>query len=70
MKQKIDIKIVDGDDWSGLYINGELKDEGHSLRVSEVLEILGFKVETFEADYDWLEEMGSLPKKFSQVKIS
>ena len=65
----VEITIVDADDWSGLYVNGELRDEGHSLRVSDVLEILGYKVTWKECDGDWMDEHGTLPNKLSEVKF-
>jgi hypothetical protein len=42
-------------DWMGLYVGGKLVDEGHSLSLRNVLEELGFEVESFEVD---LEGMG------------
>ena len=35
-----DYKYVSADDWCGLYINGELEIEGHSISASEWLDII------------------------------
>jgi hypothetical protein len=39
------IEILTFDDWEALYVDGKLKDQGHSLRVDSVLSALGFNVE-------------------------
>ena len=62
------ITIVDGDDWKGLYIDGKLKLQGHSLYVTDVIEALtGSRPESFEVDFDWMYEVGQLPDELSAV---
>jgi hypothetical protein len=56
-------------DWIGLYHDGKLITEGHSLSGREVLGLLGFKVEEKEAQEDWLEERGNLPQLLKDVKF-
>jgi hypothetical protein len=56
-------------DWYGLYRDGKLLTEGHSLDVEEVLSLLGFDVSQKEAAEDWLEDRGDLPKKLKDVKF-
>lgn len=56
-------------DWEGLYRDGHLLDEGHSLRLDKILELLGFEVEEKEAAQDWLENEGSLPQDLEKVKF-
>lgn len=73
MRVAIEVVIVDGGDWHGLYIDGELVEEGHSLCVSDVLRKVRdtrrpiASVETIEADQTWLEDHGFLPKHLSNV---
>ena len=50
-----------GDDWEGLYIDGKLVLEDHSIDVRDILEAVGFKIKTVWVDLDWLAETGSLP---------
>jgi hypothetical protein len=56
-------------DWDGLYHDGKLVTEGHSLSVREVLTLLGFRVEEKEASEGWLEDHGSLPKNLKDVQF-
>lgn len=62
------VAIVSGDDWMGLYIDGKLVLEGHSLCLGEVLEAVGIKPETITPDNEWLENEGNLPKDLAKVK--
>ncbi len=54
-------------DWVGLYVDGELKHEGHSINENEMLELLQpvyeFEHESIEAEFE-----DRLPKRLSQVK--
>jgi len=52
MSKKDNVVIVYGGDWEGIYINGELKYEGHSLQTSELLDVLGVKHDLKEIDED------------------
>lgn len=63
-----EITLVEGDDWSGLYVDGKLVAEGHSFSNSELLEYCGVKHNRGFADLDWLADRGTLPKKLSDVK--
>jgi hypothetical protein len=45
-------------DWIGLYVDGKLKMEGHSLRLEDVLESIGIKAEAIEGS-EYLEEFGN-----------
>jgi len=47
----MDILIVYVDDWCGLYIDGELKHQGHSLESDTLLEHLGL-----EYKIKWLDD--------------
>lgn len=68
------INYVTGDDWQGLYVNGCLIEEGHTIRITDLLEILkDRKLLTFdyhEIDQNYLEDLGSLPDKFEDIDKS
>lgn len=66
MKRKI--TFVQADDWEGLYINGVLVCEEHSICVEHLLSALKIPATTIQADYDWLVARGRLPEKLSDVK--
>jgi hypothetical protein len=57
-----------GGDWEGLFIDGKLVREGHSLHWSHVLEALGIEYDSFDADEDWMYEHGSFPDDLKDVK--
>lgn len=58
-------------DWEGLYFDGVLADEGHSLRLGNILSLLVGKtiteVVTYGIDQDYMEDLGDLPEKFSEI---
>lgn len=61
--------LVRGDDWCGLYVDGILKFEGHSIRPEAIVEeYMGGTV--VDADEEWLEKRGRLPAKLSHVKTA
>ena len=41
-------------EWTGIYVNGKLRDEGDDLALERVLEMLGIYVTTLEVDGEWL----------------
>lgn len=51
-------RIPEGD-WEALYVNGELKCEGHKIKVNEISKytpiekLLVCNIENFDSDYDW-----------------
>lgn len=59
-----------GDDWEGIYIDGKLIEEGHNISPKNLLKKLGYVVETFEPDYDWLDGEGYLPEDLKDVKLA
>jgi hypothetical protein len=68
MNRKLTI-VSNCDDWEGFYVNNKLKLEGHSLRLDQVLEVLGFTVEYIECDNQWLYEYGgTLPTNLEDVE--
>jgi hypothetical protein len=68
METNKEIVIVSGDegDWAGLYINGVLVYEDHSLDASYTLKKLKIKFKEREATIDPM--VGYLPKKLEDVK--
>lgn len=52
-------------DWEGMYVDGELKCEGHSLQCTEILKALGIKYERRELPDEVVEEMCGFPSKVS-----
>lgn len=61
------VTYVYGDDWDGVYIDGELRWEGHSISPMELLELVGIAPKSITADYDWLCEHANLPKLLKDV---
>lgn len=57
------VSSFDGD-WEGIYVDGKLKAEGHSLRADEILTAVGIKAEEKEAEID-----GCLPPELKKVKF-
>jgi hypothetical protein len=65
------LTLAQGDDWSGIYIDGQLVTEGHSFRTLEVVEIcIEHEVTVAEGklvDMVWLNRQGSLPDREDHV---
>jgi hypothetical protein len=64
----MNIDIVSGDDWEGLYVDGVLVYESHTLTVGRVLRGIGVEFTYVAPDPQWLEERGSLPDRLDDVK--
>lgn len=66
------INYVVTDDWEGIYIDGILIDSGHSIKASDLLEILEeFKLITYKQEgieQDYMEDMGDLPKHYKNIE--
>jgi len=65
------ITLVKADDWQGLYLNDVLVHENHSIRVSEVGQIINdslvLSYTELEVSYVWMETMGHLPPLLSDI---
>lgn len=57
-------------EWTGIYVNGKLRDEGDDLALERVLEMLGIYVTTLEVDGEWLADCGSLPDSLENVRTT
>jgi hypothetical protein len=67
-----EITLVCGDDWKGLYYNGELECEGHDVQVEELMDAASmgkFNFDRVWADDDWLQREGNLPRYLKDVKF-
>lgn len=70
MKQVV---LVGGDDWEGLYIDGVLYRQNHSLYPRDILEALeeadvDLMISFVKAKERWLEKVGRLPLLLKNVK--
>jgi len=65
-----EVTIIRGDDWSGVYLNGELMIEGHSIDEQSLLEAMGYFVSGKYIDNEEIwEEMGNnCPQKLEDVE--
>lgn len=67
MKDKI--TIVSTSDWTGIYKNGELIDQDHSLDVKSVLKAMGLDVTSHGIDDDVLVDHGyGFPENLSDIQ--
>ena len=67
---------VVGDDWQGIYLNGVLVTQNHSISAVALLRHMdGYAVggrldlEIREADPEWLYDRGDLPQTLDEVKF-
>lgn len=63
------IVVVRGEDWEGLYINGQLAVEGHMLSPVDVFTAFGIRVDVINCNEEWLAEERSLPINLADVKF-
>ena len=67
------ISIVNGGDWEGIYFDGELQNQGHSLDIEVILEALKGRtitsVDFFDLDDEWMEDQGWLPNNIQDVVV-
>ena len=64
----IKVNYIASDDWKGLYINGKLAIEGHSIHVFDLLKTLEkrelLKFTHNEINENYLENIGAFPENF------
>lgn len=69
----MEVTLFLGWDWEGLYLDDELHDEGHSLRVTDVLNSLMVKggevtsVGIINEKGNWLQYEGYLPTSLKEL---
>ena len=66
------VLVTNYDDWEGLYLNGILQLEGHTVRREDLMELIintNKKVTDFEEvdAYGWLYDGGTLPRTLTEV---
>jgi len=62
--------IMRGDDWEGVYYNGKLLYQGHSIRWDEVLKKLGYNITSnYIEDDDWENLNWSLSENIEDVEM-
>lgn len=49
---RVDLRYSSDHDWVRVYINGVLQQEGHSVRVEDILVNLGIKVTSFTHEFE------------------
>jgi hypothetical protein len=67
---KITVVGCPSGDWEGLFVNGQLVFEGHSISWWQALDALKIEYETLEADDEWMMDHGSFPNRLSKVKLA
>ncbi len=60
--------VSNGDDWEGLYVNGELACEGHEVSPEDVAAVFERHLDRIYVDPFWLQQRGYLPKNLTEVK--
>ena len=65
-----EITFVRGDDWEGIYLDGELLNEGHSVNVVSLLMKLGYTIKPgiYLKEYEWEAIGNSCPEKLEDIK--
>lgn len=70
MSKLIYVSSSDGD-WCGVYLDGLLSTEGHSIHTDDWLYYLKLgsvdSTDSFEVDWKWVAESGCFPKNFSDI---
>lgn len=64
MKNKI-ITLVQAENWLGIYVDGKLLDQDHTVDTSDVLKLLGFEVEEVFIDDSFFDDDGYLPETWA-----
>ena len=67
--------IDDGNDWIGLYVDGELALQGRGRRHHADILAFGslhapYRVKLLFADTEWAASKGRLPKRLADVKVA
>lgn len=71
------LDIVNGDDWQGVYLDGEMHAQDHSIREHHWLYLVekagslceDVEVHVWTADLDWLDSLGYLPHDFKDIPL-
>ena len=72
MKQ-VELVLVLADDWQGIYLDGILELEGHTIMLDDVLNIVNINNVKygglFHVEQNWIEIEGSLPANLNNVQL-
>jgi hypothetical protein len=63
----MEVIIANFDDWQGIYVDGELKSEGHSLYYRDVLDAIKLEYKLIEVDMLEL-DLGRYPETLEELK--
>lgn len=66
--------VSNGDDWEGLYLDGVLFDQDHSITAKNLARALGLEINEIYVSHEWLggkvshlpEKLSGVPKKYIQ----
>lgn len=71
---KVTLVSDEGGDWEGLYVDGELLTENHSLSawhiLSELSQVFGFEFKSYEANGEWMYDVGHFPSQLDECIIN
>jgi hypothetical protein len=65
---KNNLVLYDNEEWVGLYSDGKLLDEGHSISMLEFCDLVDIPLTIKTADEDWLCSEGGFPDNIKDVK--
>lgn len=57
--------VTNGDDWEGLYVDGELVEQGHTVSRDSFMGLDSY--ETIDVDQEWADSVGHYPEFFSDI---
>ncbi|CCF83473.1 hypothetical protein [Nitrolancea hollandica] len=70
-ESKLVVRLVSGEsEWTGIYVNGELFMDSSSIYPNTVIDALkaaGVDAEDITVTDEWMEDVGRLPKQFSDI---
>lgn len=69
MKKSI-VFVTNNDDWEGMFVDGKLEYQNHSLHYEKILRILGIEFSFVEVNEEWLSERGRLPTDLADIKTN
>lgn len=76
----LEIEVVHGDDWQGLYANGSLIDENHKIETYDIVNLINNNINLIDkesgiifneawCDINWFEDIGNFPERLDEVKF-
>lgn len=63
----MDIKLLRADDWEGLFVDGRLVTEGHSLTAEDIIRGLKLDYNSGWINQEWMEDHGSFPYDVNDI---